>query len=141
MDSVMKVKLGSSLTSATITQRVMGEFLRRGGLDRHLRDLRNACRRNLDMSLRAIRKYFPPTIRVSSPSGGFLLWIEMLPGADSLELFHKAWEQGISIFPGSAFSVTGLYRNCFRLNCGNSWSPRVEEGFKKLGRLVSELSG
>jgi len=140
MDSVMKVKLGSSLTSATITQRVMGEFLRRGGLDRHLRDLRNACRRNLDMSLRAIRKYFPPTVRVSSPSGGFLLWIEMLPGADSLELFYKAWEQGISIFPGSAFSVTGLYRNCFRLNCGNSWSPRVEEGFEKLGRLVSELS-
>ena len=140
MDQVMKVKLSSSLTSTTITQRVMGEFLYRGALDRHLRDLRNACRRNLDMSLRAIREYFPSRIRVSSPSGGFMLWIEMPEKTDSLELFHKAWEQGISIFPGSAFSVTGLYRNCFRLNCGNSWSPRVEEGFEKLGRLVSELS-
>ncbi|MBN1334153.1 MAG: PLP-dependent aminotransferase family protein [Synergistales bacterium] len=141
MDQVMKAKLSSSLTSATITQRVMGEFLSRGALDRHLRDLRNACRRNLDMSLRAIRKYFPPQIRVSSPSGGFLLWIEMPEKADSMELFNKAWGQGISIFPGTAFSVTGLYRNCFRLNCGNTWSPGVEEGFQKLGKLVSEISG
>jgi len=93
------------------------------------------------MSLRAIREYFPSRIRVSSPSGGFMLWIEMPEKTDSLELFHKAWEQGISIFPGSAFSVTGLYRNCFRLNCGNTWSKRIEEGFRKLGELVSELSG
>ena len=78
-------------------------------------------------------------MRVSSPSGGFLLWVEMNEKADSMDLFHKAWEKGISIYPGRAFSATGMYRNCFRLNCGNTWSPRVEEAFRAIGEIVSRL--
>ena len=136
MEQVKKIKLGSSLTSTTITQKILAEFIMQGGLDRHLCKLTNFCRRNLDLSMKAVRRYFPEEVRVSSPAGGFLLWLEMPGHVDSMDVFQTAWKEGISIFPGRAFSVTGLYDNCFRLNCGNSWNERIEKGFMILGEIV-----
>lgn len=139
MEKAKKVKLCSSMTSTTITQKALAEFIHQGGMERHLCRLTNACRRNLDLSMKAIRKYFPKDVRVSSPAGGFLLWLEMPGHLDSMDLFEVAWKEGISIFPGRAFSVTGLYDNCFRLNCGNTWTEKIEEGFRTLGEIVNSF--
>lgn len=141
MDRIKSAKIGLSLTTTTINQRMMAEFIARGSLDRHLRWLTNECRRNLDIARKAIRKFFPGDVRVSSPAGGFLLWVEMPEQVDSTELFRKAWAKGVSIYPGSAFSVTGLYDNCFRINCGNTWNEKVEKGFRTLGEILSDLCG
>ena len=138
-DMVRKIKTDLSLTSTTVTQKVLAEFICQGGLDRHLRKLTNSCRINLDLALKAVDDYFPDTVKVSSPAGGFLLWIEMPKGMDSMDVFGKAWEKGISIYPGAAFSVTGLYDNCFRINCGNTWNIRIEDGFRTLGGIVRNL--
>jgi len=141
MDKVVKAKVALSLTSTTITQKILAEFIGQGGLDKHLRKFTNACRRNLDLAVKAIDNYFPDTVKLSSPAGGFLLWVEMPEGVDSMDVFSEAWEKGISIYPGKAFSVTGQYDSCFRINCGNSWNERIEDGFRTLGEIVRKHCG
>ena len=88
---------------------------------------------------RAVSKYFPEATRVSRPEGGYVLWIELPKGIDSVALFRAALQEGISISPGPIFSASGKFRNCIRLNCGLKWSDDVDRAILKLGRLCENL--
>ncbi|EDZ95428.1 putative transcriptional regulator, GntR family [Limnospira maxima CS-328] len=35
------------------------------------------------------------------------------------------------------FSASGNYQNCFRLNCGLLWSPKIDMAMKTLGELIA----
>lgn len=83
----------------------------------------------------AVAHFFPEHTRVTQPQGGFVLWVEMPPWADALQLFEEALKQGVSIAPGPMFSARQGYRNFIRLNAA-FWSPQVEAGLERLGRLV-----
>ena len=41
--------------------------------------------------LAAIARHFPAQTRVSHPSGGYFLWLELPEQMDALKLFHMAW--------------------------------------------------
>ena len=116
---------------------MVAAFLRGGAFDRHLREMRVACQRQIERMREAIGRYFPPGTRVTKPAGGFLLWVEMPAEVDSLRLFDEALAEGISITPGSVFSARLRFRNCIRLNCGRPWSETIEKAVATLGRLAA----
>ncbi len=61
---------------------------------------------------------FPEGTRVSQPHGGFVLWIQLPIGHDSIEIQRKALAVGINILSGTVFSPSKQYRNCIRIACG-----------------------
>ncbi|MGV8657421.1 PLP-dependent aminotransferase family protein, partial [Pseudomonas aeruginosa] len=69
------------------------------GYDRHLRKLRYALETQQNAMLAAVARYFPEQTRVSRPSGGYFLWLELPEAVDSLRLFQLALAQGISLAP------------------------------------------
>jgi DNA-binding transcriptional MocR family regulator len=118
----------------------IAEFLQSGGYERHLRGLRETCRRQVEQMREAIGHLFPEGTRLSRPQGGFLLWCEFPPGVDSVELNELAVAAGIDIAPGPMFSPTGGYRNFMRINCGHPWDAQMERSLGVLGHLVSKLA-
>lgn len=86
-----------------------------------------------------VQQTFPPGTRLSQPQGGFVLWVELPDGRDGNRLHELATSAGIAFVPGDMFSASGLYRNCLRLNCGNPWTPRIDEAVRTLGRLAASL--
>jgi DNA-binding transcriptional MocR family regulator len=85
----------------------------------------------------AIAREFPEGTRVSTPSGGVVLWVELPRGTDGVELFERALERGIGIAPGIIFSATAGYRNFIRLSAGLPYGPEVEKALATLGRLAN----
>jgi DNA-binding transcriptional MocR family regulator len=134
---IVELKFTTTLATPTLPQLAVAAFLRGGAFDRHLREMRIACRRHLERMREAIGRHFPPGTRVTRPAGGFLLWVEMPPAVDSLRLFDEALREGISITPGPVFSARLQFRNCIRLNCG-PWSEKIEAAVATLGRLAHE---
>lgn len=58
-----------------------------------------------------VARHFPIGTKASRPEGGFMSWLELPRGCDGERLFWSAREAGISIIPGSVFSLsTGLER-------------------------------
>jgi DNA-binding transcriptional MocR family regulator len=57
---------------------------------------------------------------------------------DSLLLFEKALQHGISIAPGTIFTITDKYRNCIRVNTA-LWSDRIEQAIETLGGLAETI--
>ncbi len=133
---VLELKFTTTLATPTLPQLAIAAFLRGGGFDRHVRQMRAACRGQLERMREAVGRHFPPGTRVTRPAGGFLLWIEMPAGVDALRLFDEALAERISVTPGPAFSARLRFRNCIRLNCAHPWSERIEAAVATLGRLV-----
>jgi DNA-binding transcriptional MocR family regulator len=136
-DQIVRLKYGVSLACPTLPGMAVAEFLASGGYDRHLRRLRTAVAGNMERYREAIATHFPEGTRVSSPRGGFVLWVELPPGVDSLALHEQALRRRIVVAPGPLFSARQRFANCIRISAGTPWSDRIADGIKTLARLVA----
>jgi DNA-binding transcriptional MocR family regulator len=138
---VRRLKFSSTVANPTLPQLAVAEFLASGGYDRHLRRLRAQLYAQVDRTGEAIAATFPSGTRVSAPSGGFVLWLELPAQVDAYALQARALEKKVAIAPGPIFSARGRYKNCIRLSCGLPWSPRVENALAVVGELATLLAG
>ncbi len=137
-EEMLSRKHNVSIATATCTQLAVAEFLASGGYDRHLRGLRRAIRQQVDRMRDELERVLPAGTRISQPQGGFVLWVELPRGVDAGELFNQCLENGVNILPGSIFSPTRKYKNCFRVSCGHPWNPLVARGVERLGELARQ---
>jgi DNA-binding transcriptional MocR family regulator len=133
-----RLKYVSNLATATLPQLVIADFLRNGGYDYHLRKARRAYARQITLMAQEVLRAFPRGTRVSNPSGGYVLWVELPGDLDSLRLYERALQSGITLAPGPLFSAQQAYRNCIRLTAG-FWSPQVEAAVRTLGQLAASM--
>ena len=129
------LKLTNSIATSTLSQMTVARFMESGRYDYHLRRLRRAYSSNVALITQAVMRYFPPDTRVTRPSGGFVLWVQLPDQMDSLELYKEALKGGITITPGYIFSPTNQFYNFIRLNAAN-WSYTIERALDRLGSMV-----
>ncbi len=136
-DQIVRIKYSQSLACPTLPGMAVAEFLASGGYDRHLRRLRSAVAGNVERYREAIATQFPDGTRVSSPRGGFVLWVELPPGVDALALHEQALKRRIVVAPGPLFSARQRFANFIRISAGTPWSDRVADGIRTLARLIA----
>lgn len=135
---VQMLKFINSVGNPEVLQLAVAEFLASGGYDRQLRTLRRVFRNQVAQASAAVSAHFPAGTRITRPAGGFILWVELPEACDSVELFRQALRNNISLGPGVLFSATDRYRNCIRMGCAESWSPKVEQAIARLGQLAAK---
>lgn len=136
---VKHVRAAMTGHAALMMQAVLAEYLSRGGYEHHLRRLRRAYAERVNQMAQAIVDQFPSETRVSTPRGGYVLWVEMPEAVDALTLFRMALEAGISVVPGHLFSVGTHFQNCVRLNAAY-WSKRTEPALARLAEMARDLA-
>lgn len=137
-EELLHRKLTGSIASPSPSQLAIAAFLENGGYDHHLRSIRRAYSARVLQLADAIGSHFPVGTRVTRPTGGFTLWVELPEEIDTVELYLKALEAKITIAPGGLFSTTGKFRNCLRLN-GAFWSEETRWAIDFLGKQAKEL--
>ncbi|MCP4692657.1 MAG: PLP-dependent aminotransferase family protein [Desulfobacterales bacterium] len=137
-DAVKRLKLNLSIASPTLSQHIISEYLASGSYDRHLRRLKNALKNQVSNIALAVARHFPPDTKITAPRGGMVLWVQLNPRVDGLDVFHQALEKKIAIIPGVVFSTTGKFKNFIRLGCGHPWSDDIENAIAELGKIVLE---
>ena len=135
-EQIEYLKYITSLATPSLPQLAIADFLQRGGYDRYLRQVRDQYAHQVSLISQAVSKHFPQGPKITRPAGGFVIWVELPKGSDSIALYHRAIENGISIAPGPIFSATQKYRNFIRINCAQPWNERLEAAIILLGRLV-----
>ncbi len=138
--SIQNLKMISSMATPELLQLTLAQFVESGGYDHHLRKLRRAVSGQVQKYADAVCRYFPPDTRLAIPQGGYVLWLELARGFDSIALLRKSIAENIPFAPGALFSANqNEYRHCLRLNCGVHWSPAVEAAIRRLGELAAAL--
>lgn len=90
----------------TVPQLAVAGLLESGAYERHLRKARTEYARAVARMIEAVERYFPEGTRVTQPSGGFVIWIELPDHEDTFDLARRLLAEGVSIAPGPIFSAT-----------------------------------
>jgi DNA-binding transcriptional MocR family regulator len=137
-EKIIQLKRMNTVSTNTLCQATVAEFLSNGRFELHLRHLRKALHTQSLRYIQAISQYFPEDTRVTRPEGGFVLWIELNKKINTYKLHKRALKHNIGIAPGQIFSPQGKFENCFRISFGMPWSEKVEDGLKTIGKLIKE---
>jgi 2-aminoadipate transaminase len=88
--------------------------------------------------LAALKRYFPPKCSWTHPEGGLFLWARVPEWLDTGEMLKEAVDAKVAYVPGFAFFPDpehGL--NTMRLNFSNAMPEQIEEGIRRLGKLLA----
>ena len=134
------LKTLSSGATGHFFQAVLADFVGGGSYDNQLRKMRRMLAQRLAQMSDAVAASFPSECTISEPQGGFVLWIKMPEQVDGLAVHERAIANRIALMPGTLFSPSGKLRNYVRLNCGNAWTPEIENAVRKLGNIVHDVA-
>jgi DNA-binding transcriptional MocR family regulator len=137
---IEQLKFTTNIATATLPQLAIAQFLASGGYDHHLRRIRRIYASQVNLMSQAVMRYFPEGTRVTRPAGGHVLWVQLPEDVDSLALYTRALEAGITLAPGYLFSATEKYCNFIRLNAAY-WSLKAERAMERLGEIMAGMVG
>ena len=137
---INRMKLNRSLLSPTLNQALVGSYLKEGTFQRHLRRLRRTLREQSQYCRTAVDKYFPPSVKMTSPSGGLSLWIELPKGCHGRTLFFEARKLGISVLPGFLCSSIDVFHRYIRIGYGGVWDEAADDAVRQIGELVYQMA-
>ena len=115
------------------------DLLGQPGVEAARRQLCRTFAARLDEARGLIAESFPKGTRVTDPSGGYILWVELPAGSDSVALYQACIAERIVIAPGTMFSATERYRHCLRLGLGGRWDAAQRAGLRRVGALATQL--
>ncbi len=137
LKQVTQLKVSNSMAGATLPALTAARYLEMGIFDRHLRQMRRYYKEQRDYFLHLASEYLPKTTRLTHPQGGYVIWLELDEGVDSMKLYETALAKRVSIAPGPLFSASGQYKNFIRVNYGKASKSDLEKAMITLGVLLS----
>ncbi len=138
-EAVCRLKLNRSMISPTLSQAVLANYFKEGTFNRHLRRLRKLIKLQYGYCAAALNRYLPRTVRMTSPSGGLTIWIELPEGLKGSDVYYKVRQKGISILPGFLCARSGIYDRFIRIGYGGRWDKQMENAIKIIGDTIKEM--
>lgn len=130
-------KQGMDLCSPSFTQAVVAEMLKRDVLYRRLPQIAATYRQKRDAMLRALQREMPAGVTWTRPQGGLFLWVRLPEAMNTEELLREAVErEKVAFVIGSGFHADGGGKNAMRLNYSYPSVDDIDEGIRRLARLV-----
>jgi len=138
MEKIVVAKQSSDLHSNYLSQRAVYQYLIDNDLDEHILNIREVYKKQRDMMVSMIEKHFPQEIKCTKPEGGMFLWVTLPEKVSSSHLFKLAVEENVVFVPGKAFYVDSGGENTLRLNFSNSDEEKIEDGIKRLAKVIKK---
>ena len=136
IQKLVLAKQASDLHSAPLTQMIAYD-LAANGFDEQVSRNINAYRQKRDSMHAALQNHMPNGVRWNKPQGGMFFWLTLPEAIDGRDLLSKAIAQErVAFVPGSAFFADGSGLNTIRLNFSMNDAPTIEEGIKRIARLI-----
>jgi len=136
MQALVIAKQAADLHTSTIEQRAAARLLRDFDYDGHVRKLCRAYGERCRVMLEALSRHFPAETRWTHPQGGLFIWAELPAGVTGEELLEDALREHVAFVPGAPFFAEDPQHNFIRLNFSNSPPEMIEEGIKRIGRVL-----
>ena len=132
-------KQSSDVHSPLLIQAIIDAYLRKGLMPGHLKRICGDYKKQLDAMLDGF-KSFPEGTKHTVPQGGLFVWAELPEGLSAMKVFQSAVDAGVAFVPGTYFYPDGGHENTLRLNFSMSEIPAIEEGMKRLGKVIGEAA-
>jgi 2-aminoadipate transaminase len=118
-------------------QRLLEEYGRAGGFERHLPAARELYASHWAALSSALDRHMPDGVSWTEPTGGFLTWLTLPEPLDARDLRPAALAAGVAYVPGAPFHVAdGDGRDALRLSFSHRTGPELETAVERLAGVV-----
>jgi 2-aminoadipate transaminase len=137
---VERMKQACDLHTNTFTQFVICEFAAAGHLDSHIELIRQEYLKRRDKMCETMKQHFPNGVSWTEPEGGLFLWVKVPDHISTSTLLPAAINAGIAYVPGKFFYSDKVDDSTLRLNFCNATSENIEEGIKRLAKVITSAN-
>ena len=138
-ERIVLAKEAADLCSSPFTQLVAASYLGSGHVEEDMDIVRKTYKERRDTMVDALETHFPSEASTRPPEGGLFLWVTLPNAIDTKAMLARALEAGAAYVPGTAFyPLKRDGRNSMRLNFSYPSVANIEEGMRRLGRVVSD---
>ncbi|GGE29282.1 GntR family transcriptional regulator [Primorskyibacter flagellatus] len=130
IDPLVDLKLATSFGGGAMSAELVLHLLKEGSYRRHVQGLRTRL-------VEATGAIIPQLARLGitpwhRPESGLFLWCRLPEGVDGAAMTRLAWEKGIVLAPGNAFSASLNCGSFMRFNTAQMWGMDVEGQIREL---------
>ena len=129
----------SGLSTVTTSQYTIAEYLKTGKHQRYLQSVRRRYAIQVQQMMEKLHHMLPEGTLITQPRGGFVLWLALPEGIESLKLLENALTRGVAFSPGILFSASDKYLNCLRINCSMQVTDQVDNALKVIAEEAHKL--
>jgi DNA-binding transcriptional MocR family regulator len=124
--------LHSSTANQIVTHKVASTIF-----EAHVATLRATYMARRDHLLAALAREMPQGVSWTQPEGGMFVWVTLPAGLDGADLLAQSLKtERVAFVPGRAFYADGSNGNTLRLSFSCANEAQIDEGMKRLGRLI-----
>jgi 2-aminoadipate transaminase len=134
------VKRTCDLSTNSMSQLILAEYLQRGLYDEHLDMVRQAYRKRLDTMCESLQRLTSSWLTWERPDGGMFIWAKLPPGYSARELLSFAHREGVLYSPGDVYYLSGGNSEYMRLNFIQQTPEQISEGVQRLSRALQAYS-
>jgi 2-aminoadipate transaminase len=138
MEKIVLGKQAADLCTSTLTQYFVREYFAEGRWREYVESLVEIYRRRRDTMLAALDEHFPPEATWTHPEGGLFIWATLPDYVDTGDLLARALREDVAFVPGQAAYVDERGRNSMRLNFSGSDEAEIEEGVRRIGKVIAQ---
>ncbi len=145
MARLVLAKRASNLSTNSISQVILAEFLKEGLYEQHLVTVRDTYRSRRDVMLKALQRELGfitdrngkrAQISWSKPEGGMFFWVRLPDGLSSRELLSYAKQEGVAYAPGDMCFLSADQTEYIRLCFIQLDETTIVKGIRLLGKAI-----
>ena len=136
LQMIVVAKQAADLHTSTIEQRAAARLLESFDYEGHVGHLCEVYGERRQAMLSAMERHFPAEARWTWPDGGMFLWVELPQRLSTEELFTEALAERVAFVPGTSFFAGEKQLNFMRLNFSNQKPDMIDEGIRRIARVL-----
>jgi len=137
------LKRVTDLSSNSVIQSAMHEFIHRGYYDLHIRRMHRIFKKRMLAAIEALRSGLPGEyVSWGEPSGGYLIWLRLRGLEISEDELHAELQShGVTASKGSRYFPYPPSDHYLRLSISKLGENEIVEGIGRLGKALRKLYG
>ncbi|WP_066187700.1 aminotransferase-like domain-containing protein [Gracilibacillus timonensis] len=135
-----QAKQATDLHTNSISQHALVHLLQDFDIDQHIQTIRQTYYERMLVMKRLLDEVSIEGLEYTVPKGGMFFWVKLPAYVNTTKLLNKAVAEGVAYVPGDSFYVSNAEQNTFRLNFTNAEPALIEEGMKRLVKVLDEIN-
>lgn len=138
-DSVARLKRVHGVPTTDMLEHALADLLSQGDYEARMRRLSGVLQQRLEEARALISESFPGGTRVSRPSSGYTLWVELPGQFNAMALLRECRAQGVCFGPGALFTATDRFDHCLRLSFAGVWTNVERRALCRIGEAARRM--
>lgn len=138
VEHLADIKMQTDYGSSSLSQWAAVEWFSSELYYKHINEVREQLKTRRDFTLDTLNKYFSDIAVWDKPTGGFYIWLRLLPSLSMRKLFEMALAEGILLNPGNVYDKKA--EQYLRISYSFASLPNIHDGIKRLSKIIKTLA-